>query len=70
MQNDNAISVLNNLIETCKDGELGFKTAADGLKRVDSKASSSSIRGSAARWCGSSRVKCAGSAGTPRRPEA
>lgn len=32
MQNDNAISVLNNLIETCKDGELGFKTAAEGLK--------------------------------------
>jgi len=32
MQNDKAISVLNNLIETCKDGELGFKTAAEGLK--------------------------------------
>ena len=28
MQNDNAISVLNNLIETCKDGELGFKPSA------------------------------------------
>jgi uncharacterized protein (TIGR02284 family) len=32
MQNDKAISVLNSLIETCKDGELGFKTAAEGLK--------------------------------------
>ena len=32
MQNDKAISTLNNLIETCKDGELGFKTAAEGLK--------------------------------------
>jgi uncharacterized protein (TIGR02284 family) len=32
MQNDKTISVLNNLIETCKDGELGFKTAAEGLK--------------------------------------
>ena len=31
MQNDNAVSVLNNLIETCKDGEQGFKLAADGL---------------------------------------
>jgi uncharacterized protein (TIGR02284 family) len=31
MQNDQEISVLNNLIETCKDGELGFKTAAEGL---------------------------------------
>ena len=38
MQNDNAISVLNNLIETCKDGELGFKTAAEGLKSAELKA--------------------------------
>ena len=38
MQNDKAISVLNNLIETCKDGELGFKTAAEGLKAPDIKA--------------------------------
>jgi uncharacterized protein (TIGR02284 family) len=37
MQNDKAISVLNNLIETCKDGELGFKTAADGLKSAEIK---------------------------------
>lgn len=37
MQNDKAISVLNNLIQTCKDGELGFKTAAEGLKRSDIK---------------------------------
>jgi len=38
MQNDNAISTLNDLIETCKDGELGFKTAAEGLKSPDTKA--------------------------------
>ena len=38
MQNDKAISVLNNLIETCKDGELGFRTAAEGLKSADIKA--------------------------------
>ena len=30
-------SVLNNLIETCKDGELGFKTAADGLQNAATK---------------------------------
>jgi uncharacterized protein (TIGR02284 family) len=35
--NDNTISVLNNLIETLKDGEKGFKSAAEGVK-------SSSIR--------------------------
>jgi uncharacterized protein (TIGR02284 family) len=38
MQYDNAISVLNDLIETCKDGELGFKTAAEGLQSSDVKA--------------------------------
>ena len=26
-----ALATLNNLIETCKDGETGFKTAAEGL---------------------------------------
>jgi uncharacterized protein (TIGR02284 family) len=35
--NDNVISVLNNLIETCKDGQNGFQTAAEGVKRSDFK---------------------------------
>ncbi|HEV7905593.1 MAG TPA: PA2169 family four-helix-bundle protein [Pyrinomonadaceae bacterium] len=35
--NDNVISVLNNLIETCKDGQNGFQTAAGGVKRSDLK---------------------------------
>jgi uncharacterized protein (TIGR02284 family) len=38
MQNDKAISVLNNLIETVKDGEQGFRTAAEGLKDQQTKA--------------------------------
>lgn len=37
MQNDKAISTLNNLIETCKDGENGFRTAAEGLKNPQFK---------------------------------
>ena len=37
MTNDQVISVLNGLIETCKDGEYGFKTAADGLDDVQIK---------------------------------
>ena len=37
MQNDKAVSVLNSLIETCKDGEQGFKTAAEGLTSSDLK---------------------------------
>ncbi len=32
MQNENAVSTLNGLIETVKDGAEGFKTAAEGLK--------------------------------------
>jgi uncharacterized protein (TIGR02284 family) len=35
--NDNVISTLNNLIETCKDGENGFRTAADGVKSSELK---------------------------------
>lgn len=38
MQNDKAVSVLNGLIETCKDGEQGFRTAAEGLKSPEIKA--------------------------------
>ena len=34
---DDVIDTLNDLIETCKDGELGFKTAAEGLKSADIK---------------------------------
>jgi uncharacterized protein (TIGR02284 family) len=37
MTNDKAISVLNNLIETTKDGEKGFKAAAEGLTAPDIK---------------------------------
>jgi uncharacterized protein (TIGR02284 family) len=35
--NDRVISILNNLIETCKDGQNGFQTAAEGIKRSDVK---------------------------------
>ncbi len=35
--NDDVISTLNNLIETCKDGENGFRTAADGVKNAELK---------------------------------
>ena len=35
--NDKVISTLNNLIETCKDGQDGFQTAADGVKNSELK---------------------------------
>jgi uncharacterized protein (TIGR02284 family) len=34
---DNAISTLNNLIETCKDGQNGFEAAAEGVKTSELK---------------------------------
>jgi uncharacterized protein (TIGR02284 family) len=30
--NEEVISTLNNLIETCRDGQNGFRTAADGVR--------------------------------------
>ena len=38
MDNDKIISVLNTLIETCKDGEYGFATAAEGLTDTQTRA--------------------------------
>ena len=35
--NDKTISTLNNLIETCKDGENGFRTAAEGIRNGELK---------------------------------
>ncbi|WP_237886948.1 PA2169 family four-helix-bundle protein [Pseudomonas sp. PGPR40] len=35
--NKEAISVLNDLIETCKDGQEGFKTCAEDLKNPEIK---------------------------------
>jgi len=32
IDNDKVISILNNLIETCKDGQDGFRKAAEGVK--------------------------------------
>jgi uncharacterized protein (TIGR02284 family) len=36
-QNNNAISLVENLIETCRDGEKGYKDAASHIKRTDLK---------------------------------
>ena len=35
--NDKTVSTLNNLIETCKDGENGFRTAAEGIRNGELK---------------------------------
>ena len=38
MNENNAVSVLENLIETCKDGQKGYQEAASKVKRNDLKA--------------------------------
>lgn len=35
--NDDVISTLNGLIETCRDGQFGFQSAAEGVERSDLK---------------------------------
>ncbi len=35
--NEEVISTLNNLIETCRDGQNGFQTAAEGVRRSELK---------------------------------
>jgi len=37
LSNNDVISTLNNLIETCKDGQEGFRQAAEGIERSDLK---------------------------------
>ena len=37
MNQNNVISVVENLIETCRDGEKGYKDAASHAKRTDLK---------------------------------
>lgn len=37
LSNDEVISTLNGLIETCKDGQDGFKAASEGIQRSDLK---------------------------------
>jgi len=37
LSNDDVISELNKLIEVCKDGQEGFKSAAEGVERSDLK---------------------------------
>jgi uncharacterized protein (TIGR02284 family) len=35
MNNNEVISILNNLIETCKDGQEGFQTAAESIRNSE-----------------------------------
>lgn len=51
--NKHVVSVLNDLIETCRDGEEGFKTCADDIKRPELK----TLFQKRARQCGESATE-------------
>ena len=48
MEKDDVIDTLNDLIETCKDGEEGFRTCAEDIRNVELK----SMFTTAAQRCG------------------
>ena len=52
MDNDKAISCLNNLIETCRDGQNGFKEAAENVKTPELKSFFNQISLDRARFVG------------------
>jgi uncharacterized protein (TIGR02284 family) len=49
---DEIISSLNNLIETCKDGQYGFQTAAEGVKNSELKTLFSTFSQQRAKFAG------------------
>ena len=67
MDNDKAISTLNSLIETLKDGEEGFRTAAEADGSADQGRCSSSTPRERGRWRRSSRRRCAQLGGDPEK---
>ena len=50
--NDDVISTLNNLIETCKDGQDGFQKAAEGVQNSNLKSSFYEFEQQRARYVG------------------
>ncbi|HYP29096.1 MAG TPA: PA2169 family four-helix-bundle protein [Blastocatellia bacterium] len=52
MDNDKVISTLNDLIETCRDGQNGFQEAADNVKNPELKEFFYSISQERARYVG------------------
>ena len=67
MDTDDVIDTLNDLIETCKDGENGFYTCAEDIKRADLK----EVFNTAARHCaeaaGELRAEVQRLGGTPEK---
>jgi len=65
MDNDKAISTLNHLIETCRDGQNGFKEAAENVKNPELKEFFYSVSQERARCVGELQQEVRGLGGDP-----
>ena len=61
------ISTLNGLIETCKDGEEGFRNAAEGVKRSDLKSLFNEYSRQRAEFASELQVEVARIGGAPEK---
>lgn len=64
--NDDVISVLNNLIETCRDGQNGFQAAAEGITQTEVKKLFAQYAQQRAQFVGERRWPAGGRARRPR----
>ena len=65
--NKETIALLNNLVETCKDGEQGFKTAAEGLTSPNLKAKFLEYSRERGQICSDLQAEVARLGGTPEQ---
>ena len=65
MDNDKAINCLNNLIETCRDGQNGFKEAAENVKNPELKSFFNQVSLDRARFVGELQQEVRGLGGDP-----
>ena len=65
--NDETISVLNGLVETCKDGYEGFKSAADAVKTSHLKSLFSELAEERASCASKLQAEVASLGGTPEK---
>lgn len=63
--NDQAVSVLNDLIETCRDGEKGFTSAAEHAERAELKQLFTTLASQRGTFVHELEVKVAGLGGKP-----
>ena len=68
MDKDDIIATLNDLIETSRDGEAGFRTCADGVKNVQLKQMFEQAADRCRQAVYELQAKVRGLGGRPRKP--